>query len=138
MADPVSVISSVLAITTFGLEATSSLLKLIQEFRRAPSTVRQLKNELDALNSVLQSLSESVDETDPTFSALKLPLFHCAKACREFESILSRNAGNSDGGKAMFQEWAKLKFRGNDINGFKEEIAGYKSTISIALCSVNL
>ena len=138
MSDPISAISGVLALATFGLEATFSLLKLIKDFKRAPSAVRQLREELEALSSVLQSLTDSIDETDSTFSELKIPLYQCAKACHDFELILSRNAGNSDGAKASFQEWTKLKFHGSDISGFKETIAGYKATISIALCSVNL
>lgn len=138
MANPVSAASGVLALVTFGTQATFSLIQLIQGFEKAPSTVRQLKDELSALDGVLQSLREKTNDTDSKFSELKIPLFQCGKACRDFELVLSQKAGTSSGAKASFIEWTKLKFHGSDINGFKETIAGYKATISIALCTVNL
>lgn len=138
MSDPISAAAGILALITFGVQATSSLFQTIKDFKRATSTVRQLSEELDALRTVLQSLKETIEETDSDFVDLKIPLSQCAKACQNFESLIARNAGISARAKATFQDWAKLKYHGDDINGFKETIAGYKATISIALCSVNL
>lgn len=138
MSDPISAASGVLALVTFSVQATSSLLQVIHEFKQAPSTVRRLKEELEALSTVLQSLKTNPVDTETEFAALKIPLYRCSKVCEEFEAKLSHLAGNSTGAKARFKDWTKLKYLGSDINGFRDMIAGYKATISIALCNLNL
>ena len=138
MAEPISIASGVLALATFGVQATASLLQVIKDFKRAPSTVRQLKEELEALITVLQSLEANTADTETNFAALKTPLYRCSKACQDFEAKLSHFAGRSNSAKANFQDWTKLKYLGSDINGFKDMVAGYKATISIALCNINL
>ncbi|XP_044717868.1 uncharacterized protein HRG_08510 [Hirsutella rhossiliensis] len=37
-----------------------------------------------------------------------------------------------------FRGWAKLKYMGDDIDGFRRLLSGYKSTITIALTDANL
>lgn len=138
MSDPISVAAGVVALVTFGVQASSSLLQLIKDFKRAPSTVRQLKEELEALVAVLQSLKATVEDAESDFTPLETPLYQCSKACRDFEAILSHFAGRSKSAKTSFQDWAKLRYLGSDISGFRDMITGYKATISIALCNVNL
>ncbi len=138
MADPLTVASGVVALVTFGVQSSSSLLQLIKDFKRAPSTVRQLKEELEALVAVLQCLSTTIDNAESDFTALETPLRQCSKACQNFEALLSQFAGPHGRPKTSFQDWAKLKYLGSDINGFKDMIAGYKATISVALCNFNL
>lgn len=138
MSDPLSVAAGVVALVTFGVQASSSLLQLIKDFKRAPSTVRTLKEELEALVAVLQALKATIEDTESDFTPLKTPLYQCSKACRDFEAILSHFAGRTHSAKTSFQDWTKLKYLGSDIHGFKDMIAGYKATISIAICNVNL
>ena len=138
MSDPISLSAGVVALVTFGVQASSSLLQLIKDFKRAPSTVRQLREELEALTTVLHTLNATVEDAESDFTPLETPLYQCSKACQDFEAILSHFAGRSKSAKTSFQDWAKLKYLGSDISGFKDMIAGYKSTISIALCNVNL
>lgn len=138
MAEPLSVASGVVALVTFGVQSSSSLLKLINDFKRTPSTVRQLKEELEALVTVLQCLSTTIKDAESDFTALENPLRQCSKACQNFEALLSHFAGPQGHPKTSFQDWAKLKYLGNDINGFRDMIGGYKATISVALCNFNL
>ncbi|KAL2044077.1 hypothetical protein ABVK25_012494 [Lepraria finkii] len=138
MSDPLSVAAGVVALVTFGVQASSSLLQLIKDFKRAPSTVRTLKEELEALVAVLQALKATIEDTESDFTPLKTPLYQCSKACHDFEAILSHFAGRTHSAKTSFQDWTKLKYLGSDIHGFKDMIAGYKATISIAICNVNL
>ena len=138
MSDPLSVASGIVALTTAGLQASLALLQAVRELKRAPSTVRQLKEELQTLTDLLQSLQDAISDEPSSFKALETPLYRCAIACQEFEAVLLRFAGRSQSAKSSFQDWAKLKYLGSDINGFKEAIAGYKATISVALCNANL
>jgi Fungal N-terminal domain of STAND proteins len=138
MPDPLSAASGVVALVTAGLQATSSLLQVIRDFQRAPSTIRQLKEELQSLTEVLKSLQATFDAAPDDFALLGTPLKQCTKACQEFELILLRCAGPEKSARQSFQGWARLKYHGSDINGFKEAIASYKQTISVSLANVNL
>lgn len=40
--------------------------------------------------------------------------------------------------RTNFRDWARLKYIGVDIDGFRRLLAGYKATINIALTDVNL
>jgi len=69
---------------------------------------------------------------------LKLPLLRCGKACKDFEVVIARCSAHSNGPRTSFRDWARLKYLGNDIAGFKNMLAAYKSTISIALGDANM
>lgn len=138
MADPLSTASGVLALTLFAFKSSIALYQLVDSFRSSQRTVRELREELEALNHVLQSLQETAPSTDVDLTALKLPLLRCGKACKDFEAVIVRCTAHSSGPRTSFRDWAKLKYLGGDISGFKNMLAGYKSTISIALSSANM
>jgi hypothetical protein len=138
MADPISIASGVLTLVTFGLKASTSLYQTIKGYNSHQRNVRDLREEVEALTMVLTSLSEVVEGTEVDFTALKLPLCRCGNACKEFEAIIVKCTEHSNGPKTSFRDWAKLKYMGDDITGFKNMIAGYRSIITIALCDANL
>ncbi|KAE9378847.1 hypothetical protein N431DRAFT_363556 [Stipitochalara longipes BDJ] len=138
MTDPLSVASGVLQVTLFAFKSTTVLYQLVDSFRSNQRTVRELKEELKALSDVLQSLQETCVSTDVDLTALKLPLLRCGKACKDFEAVIIRCAAHSNGPRTSFRDWARLKYLGEDIAGFKNMLAGYKSTIAIALGDANM
>lgn len=138
MSDPLSITAGVLALTLFAFNSSTGLYQLVDSFRSNQRTVRELREELEALNDVLRSLQETVASTDIDLAALKLPLFRCGKACKDFEAIIIGCTAHSTGTRTSFRDWAKIKYMGDDIAGFKNMLAGYKSTISIALGNANM
>lgn len=139
MAEPISLASGLLTLVTFTCHSGVTLFKTIQSFQTHPKRVRDLTEELEALIGVLQSLTDTVrSTTDVEFSALELPLLQCGKACKEFEQELLRCSSRTGGNRTSFRDWAKLKYMGEDIDGFRNLLAGYKSTITVALIDVNL
>lgn len=95
--------------------------------------------ELEALSGVLGPLSETVSATnDVNLSILDRPLLRCGNACKEFEQELLKCSSRSDGNRTSFRDWAKLRYIGEDIDGFRRLLAGYKLTICIALTHVHL
>lgn len=138
MSDPLSTASGVLALTLFAFNSSTVLYQLVESFRSNQRTVRELKEELEALNDVLKSLQDTVASTKTDLAILKLPLLRCGKACKDFEAVIVKCTSRSNGPRTSFRDWAKLKYLGDDIAGFKNMIAGYKSTISIALGGVNM
>jgi hypothetical protein len=101
--------------------------------------VRDLLEELQALNGVLGPLTDTISaNAGSSLSALELPLQRCGKCCKEFEQEIIKCSTRSNGGRTSFREWAKLRYMGDDIDGFRRLLAGYKSTITIALTDATL
>ncbi|OBT53629.1 hypothetical protein VE04_08416 [Pseudogymnoascus sp. 24MN13] len=123
MADPLSVTASLLALVTFAAKSTQSLHQLISSFKSSQRTIRGLKEELEALNEVLQSLHATISN---------------GKACQEFEAIVLKCTKHSSGTRRSLRDWTTLTYMGGDINAFKNMLGGYKSTIAIALGDANI
>ncbi|KAF3050781.1 hypothetical protein E8E11_010522 [Didymella keratinophila] len=138
MADPISVTSGLLTLVTFGLQASQSLYQTIKGYNSHQRNVRELREELEALDSVLDALSQVITDSDSEFVALKIPVLRCGNACKDFEAILIKCSTNGTGPRTSFRDWTRLRYLGDDVTGFKNMLASYKSTITIALCNANL
>lgn len=139
MADPISLASGLLTLTVFAFKSSATLYETVQSFRNHPKNVRDLNDELAALNGVLESLTETVNAvTDVDLSALSVPLLRCGNACKEFEQQLLKCSSRSGGDGMSLRGWAQLKYMGDGIDNFRHMLAGYKSTIAIALNDANL
>ncbi|KAM4062385.1 hypothetical protein HRG_011168 [Hirsutella rhossiliensis] len=139
MAEPVGLASGLLALATFALQSSITLYSTVQSFRDRPKRVRDLIDELEALSGVLGPLTETVSAVHTVdLSALDRPLLRCGHACAEFNQELMKCVSQSGGTRTTFRGWAKLKYMGDDIDGFRRLLSGYKSTITIALTDANL
>jgi len=135
MADPAS---AILTLVLFCLQSCKSLHDVVSSFQSNTRNVRELREELEALNEVLGSLQQTVATTDVDFTGLELPLRRCGRACLEFRGVIDKSTEHSSGGRTSSRDWAKLKYMGDDVTGFKNVLASYKSTIIVALCDANL
>ena len=139
MAEPISLASGLLTLATFAFQSSITLYSTVQSFQSHPKRVRDLVEELEALSGVLGPLSETVSATtDVDFCNLDLPLLRCGNACNDFQQELLKCSSRSGGSRTSFRDWAKLRYMGDDIDGFRRLLAGYKLTISIALTDANL
>jgi Fungal N-terminal domain of STAND proteins len=139
MAEPIGLASGLLALAIFAFESSVTLITTIQSIQSHPTRVRDLMEELEALKGVLAQLSETVSATtDLDLSTLDLPLLRCGNSCKEFEQEILKCSSRSRGGRTSFRDWAKLRYMGEDIDGFRRLLAGYKLTIVIALTDANL
>ena len=139
MADPISITSGIVGLVTFGIQASQALYTTLQSLKNYTKTIRELKQQLEALQNVLQDLEKAADdELISEFESIKLPLYCCAKACKEFEVIIRKCSENSSDTHRSLRDWARLRYMGSDINGFCDQLATYKSTIQVALGGINL
>jgi len=139
MAEPISLASGLLALATFAFQSSVALYNTVQSFQSHPKRVRDLIEELEALGGVLGPLGETVRATtDVDLSPLDLPLLRCGNACKDFEQELLKCSSRTGGSRNSFRDWAKLRYMGDDIDGFRRLLAGYKLTICIALTDANL
>jgi hypothetical protein len=139
MAEPIGIASGLLALATFAFQSSLTLYETVQSFQIHPKRVRDLKEELEALSGVLGALTKTLSTTtDVDLSALDLPLLRCGNSCKEFELEILKCSSRSGSSRTSFRDWAKLRYMGDDIDGFRQLLAGYKSTINIALTDVSL
>ncbi|KAM5342224.1 hypothetical protein ACJ41O_015255 [Fusarium nematophilum] len=139
MAEPIGVASGLVAFAAVALKASFVLIETIRSFGHQPKQVRDLIEELETLGGVLSTLTETIDaSTTVDLSALELPLKRCGNACTEFRQEILNCLSRSGGDRSSFRDWVKLRYMGDDINSFNQLLAGYKSTINIALTDANL
>lgn len=138
MAEPIGVASGLVALATLAFKASVALYTTVSSFNSHQQRVRDLAEEASALSGVLGSLTETISASDLDLSALEIPLRRCGKACEEFEQEIKKCSLRSGGNRASFRDWARLKYMGEDIDGFRRVLSGYKLTITIALSDANL
>lgn len=139
MAEPIGIASGVVALATFAFQSSTTLFNVVQSYQSHPKRVRDLTEELETLTGVLSALTETLNaNTDAKLSSLEYPLLRCGNACGDFVEELKKCSTRSRAGKTSFRDWAKLTYMGEDIDGFRRMLAGYKSTIIIALTDANL
>ncbi|CEL09205.1 hypothetical protein ASPCAL12344 [Aspergillus calidoustus] len=137
MADPerVTVTASVFAIITAAIQSTNALKETVQRFKQRNKTLGRLQNGLEDLSRTLFILRQMVDTDASVLALLQGPIEQCSRLCREFEDSMKAFDTRS---KTGFQDWAGMKFMAGDIDEFIDTLAGYKSTISIGLCTITI
>lgn len=139
MAEPIGIASGLMALATFAFQSSVGLYQTVQSYQGLPKRVRDLNEELQSLNEVLGGLNETLgSDNGSKLNALERPLLRCGNACRDFEEEIRKCSTRSSGGRKSFRDWAKMRYMGQDIDGFRRMMAGYKSTIIIALTDANL
>ncbi|KAI1840256.1 hypothetical protein JX266_013537 [Neoarthrinium moseri] len=140
MAEAIGLASGVLALAVLAVKSGAILHDTIQEFRSHPRQARELVTELAGLVSVLQKLSQTGDlSLDVDLTALKLTLEQCKRSYDEVRTELLTYCSRSRADRASFRDLFKLKCSSGDgIEGFRQQLIGYKSTITVTLSFANL
>jgi hypothetical protein len=139
MAESIGLASGLVALATFAFQSSVALYETVNSYHSHQQRIRDLAEETSALSGVLGSLTETISaSTDLDLSALEIPLRRCGKACQEFEQEIKKCSLRSGGNRASFRDWARLRYMGEDVDGFRRVLSGYKMTITIALSDVNL
>ena len=139
MADPLSVIASLLAVATAGVQSTRALKEAAQRYKTRDSILRRLLDEIGDAENILFALKQllQADTLQPAVEAdismaalLRRPIERCSEVCGEFEKAMEQFSKKS---KTGFLDWTKMEFMRGDINQFMDTVAGYKATISVGL-----
>lgn len=139
MADPLSITCGVIALVSFALSSSVTLSATIRSFKAHNRHTRALLDELQDLANVLEALLTTM-ETNPDvdFDALKSPLDRCGVACKEYGELIARCQKHSTETHASMRDWIRQKYMQGDVTDFRDMLAGYKSTINIAIANVNM
>jgi hypothetical protein len=127
------------ALSSLAHKASDSLHSTICSYPPLPDFVRDLLGELEALNQLLDSLEETVNApTEADLSALAIPLRRCGEACRQFGEAIEKCLLQPSAGRTKSLGWLKIKYMGENIDGFKRILSAYKMTIIVALTDESL
>ena len=139
MAEPISLASGLAGLAMFAFQSSVALYETVNSYHSHQQRVCDLAEETSALSGVLGSLTETISASNGLdLSALEIPLRRCGKACEEFRQDIQKCSLRSGGSRASFRDWARLRYMGEDIDGFRRLLSGYKMTITIALSDANL
>lgn len=132
VANPISTASGLLALVHFAHQNQILLYQTVKTLHSKTNNVHELREELEALDTVLRSLEyEIVRNTNTELSSLDVALLRCGKDCIGFQAEIVK-------GTATFQDLAKITYMGIDVIRFKDMLRGYKSTFFVAFTSVNM
>jgi hypothetical protein len=139
MAGTVNPDSALLKQLSFALQSEIKLYKTIESTQTQSRSALSLLEELDDLNGILSSFTEAIGASaDAESYALRLPLQRCGNACTEFEKEILKCISRSGGKSTNIQDWANLRYMGDDIVSFRQLLARYKSIINISRIDASL
>lgn len=138
MAEAVGAASAITTFVALALKATILLCQTVENFQSRERLIRELREELQDLSHLLKTLQELTGYTDTDLTALESPLKRCADACTEFNILVKDCTQHSSENRYSKRDWLKIRYMGEGISGFRNMLAGYKSTITIAIAYVNL
>ena len=122
---------------TFALQCSETLHQELKGLGCVRS-VRELREELETLDIILESLLDAATSNVDGFTILNLPVHRCGQACKEFGALVAKLTTHSTGTRTSWRDRTQLKYMGDDIDGFKNMLVGYKCTITIELFSANI
>jgi hypothetical protein len=133
--DPLSIGASALTVITAAITSINALYETVERYKGRDNKLIRLRNGLNDLVAVLDSLEKAIDDNNPVWALLKGPVDRCTQVSREFEGAMKIFSGKS---KTGFRDWTRMEFMKGDINDFIDTLEDYKSTIAIGLGTIPL
>lgn len=139
MADPLSVLASLLAVATAGVQSIRSLKAAAKRYKTRDGTLRRLVDEVGDVESILYALEQllkasashpAIDADNSIAMLLHDSVERCSKVCSDFEKAMGQSSRKS---KTGFVDLTNMEFMRGDVNQFIDIVAGYKATISVGL-----
>lgn len=142
MSEPLSIAASIIAVAGAAYSGCKADNDLISAFSNAPKALQSLRQDLDTLQGLLQSLETALEGTrddalsesqKSCFRDLKPALDGCKHACDDFAARLSGIASHSDAGRVNWMDRVRFHFSEKDVELLRSTLQKYKSTLDIAL-----
>jgi hypothetical protein len=146
MADPLSITASVLAVLTATIQSAQFVVTTIDAIKSVPDTVRDVRNELAALDEVLRHLqqlpvSAAQNTTQGLLASLSImrSLENCEGACKRFGEWLNHEMRHSTEDKTSKIDRSRVALLGlKTINAFRGHLDSCKLTLLLALATVTM
>lgn len=150
MADPLSIIASVAAVSTAALQSAQILLQLIDGIKNAPEEIAAVSNDTHAFYDVVLSLETSLKDDDivtvvredtamvAMVANIEKPLRNCTTTLGQIMfKIQGRVRSANDGKGSRFSSGAQWYFRKKDIKESLDRLGQNKATLNAALNTIS-
>lgn len=141
MADPLSVVASVIALATAAAQISKAISRL-RHFGEVPGRVYALKNEISDLEGVLRQVGEALEQKsltpDNEQGSLEQILARTKDHLAGLAKALERVANACAGGKVKIISKSAIWWKEKTLfEGFQEDIRSVKATLNLMLCAAN-
>lgn len=150
--EPLSIAASASALATFALRASKAIYTCVDEVRTADATLVQLKSEVDALQSGLESIAstfesdevqhlyggkfQNLSQSAKLLTSVKPLLTDCAVTLQKLEVLLSGIETKPGRAREIFRKpvkAVKINLRTRDIEFIRHQIRSYSSAMQMTL-----
>lgn len=152
MADPLSIIASVISIATVAVHSSKALSKLIDNVQGAPGAIKAVASDVYAFQSIVSSLRIALEDSEikdaisgdivlvDIIGSLLKPLRNCEEALQNLTSKLQSGLAYSEGSTlratALNLKWG-LSAK-NEVKYVQSRLETTKSTLNTALETITM
>ncbi|KAK5077368.1 hypothetical protein LTR70_010306 [Exophiala xenobiotica] len=145
MPDPLSVTAGVVGIAAAAIHSIHKLKDCIKKISEAPETLRNITQDLSAVETVLERISSASEDSrlpDELKNLLineklKSVLKDCEKRCEKFQNTVDNWMKHSSNDKVFWWDKVRAGYFGEaKIKTFVAQLDAYKATITMALSTV--
>ena len=144
MPDPLSTAAGVVGIAVPALHGIRLLLEDLEHFKNAPKTVKRLLEDVQSVNTSLQSLQRIEEREWDLLGAsvaqeLETTISSCTRACDLFRTNLQHWTRHSDDGKLAWQDRTSVGFfKKGQVKAISEQLQNCKLSITSVVSLVTL
>jgi Fungal N-terminal domain of STAND proteins len=145
MADPLSMVAAVLAITKLGISSALQVKGFIEGIQGAPRSITATSKDINALHGALHAVADFLSSSSFDSSVqsqlvilLKPPVENCLQVLREIENAVRPFTKPLRSGRGSKWRGFVWNFRERDIVAHQRVLTSYKSSLEIALSMGNL
>jgi hypothetical protein len=136
--DGVSAASSVIAILLLASQAFQFAYQTIEGLHNLPAIVISIKDELHALELVINLVSKAAKQNEDAIRRLEPLLEHCTKESARFSALIAKCITHSSTGRRSLRDRGRLKLAQKEIEDFRNLLGRAKLNISLAIRGLNL
>ena len=136
--DGVSATASVIPIVLLAYQAFQFAYQTIDGLHNLPATVISIKDELHALELVINLINKAAKRNEDAIRRLEPLLDHCTKESARFSALIAKCIAHSSTGRRSLRDWGRLKLAEKEIEDFRNLLGRAKLNISLAIGGLNL
>lgn len=136
--DVLSAGSFITTVLLLASQAFQRAYQTIEDFHNLPATVNSIKDELHALELLVNLIIRAAERNADAIRMLKPLLEHCTKESERFSTLISNCVTHSSTSGRSLPDWSRLKLAQNEIEDFRNLLVRSKLNINLAIGGFNL
>ena len=153
MADPLSIVASVLAIATAAVQSSKALFELVDDIRGGHEEIKSISKDAHSFHSIIHSFSitlknasirEIISDDDGMLEMIKdleSPLFNCEEALSELMVKLQKRLKLDTDRRGLSRSIVNVKwglFTKSEVRRLQLRLEAAKSTLNSAMSAISV